>query len=248
MEDGNEGREWEDKAQLIPAFAGALKLRSMSNNAISSNWEELKLLLTWFLGIFGDPKRLYEDHYVRRAHGLVVRGWIAGLEAVTRALLVQMAAALPKPTALPARRAHSAPLGKPKPAAPPDHAPLTDNNAGAPPEIPDSERWTGVSFVLLPPGRSIRIARPAQRLRRAPSAVMAVRPLAYRLEALIRVVAKPERYAERMSQKLHADPRSIGRALRKTSAPGCRSFPCTDVDAAQADARLAGHVFQANTG
>jgi hypothetical protein len=165
-----------------------------------------------------------------------------------------MAAALPKPAAAPACP-RGAPSGaasggrprKPKDAAPPANDPLADN-VGVAPEIPDSERWAGVSFVLLPPVRSTRIARSARRLRRAPSALMAVRPLAYRLEALIRVAAKPEHYAARMSQKLHADPQSIGRALRKTSAPGCRSFPRTDVDAAQAAARLASQVFQADTG
>jgi len=112
-------------------------------------------------------------------------------------------------------------------------------------DVPDSELWADVSFVLVPPKRTDR----AQRSKRGkPSSLMKTRPLAYRLEALIRVAERPEHYARRLAVRLHADPDLAFRLLRQPTPIGCQSFPRYDVGRAQAHGWLAYDTFAPDTG
>jgi hypothetical protein len=211
----------------------------MTNAA--TTWDELKDLLRWFAAIFGQPKDLYEDQVVRKKHGLLIRGWIAGLEAIARALLMAMAAALPKPEATPRPPKRRA---KTKRAARAPHPAASDIAVGVI-EAPDSELWADVSFVLVPKKRSGRVKRSA---RGKPSGLMKTRPLAYRLEALIRVAERPEHYARRLAVRLYAEPNLAFRLLRQPAPIGCESFPREEVGRAQAHGWMAYDAFTANTG
>ena len=210
----------------------------MTTAADAPTWDDLKDLLRWFGSLFGDPKRIYEDQVVKKKFGLIIRGWLAGLEAIARSLLMMMAAQLPKPEGRP-QTPRVMPPRSWKPAGPPEIIPGVF-------EAPDSKTWTGVSFQLIPPlpmeGASWRASSGL------PATMMRTKPLAYRLEALIRVIEKPERYAERLSRRLHAESSLALRVLHQPNPPDCRSFPRHDVAHVQSHGWLAYDSFKSDTG
>jgi hypothetical protein len=83
----------------------------MTDAGDGTMWDELKALLRAVAAIFGDPVSLWNDQALPRGEALALRGWRRALEAAARALLLVMAARLPRPRpgrARTARRAHGA--------------------------------------------------------------------------------------------------------------------------------------------
>ncbi|NIR60744.1 MAG: hypothetical protein GWO02_15175 [Gammaproteobacteria bacterium] len=202
-------------------------------------WTELKVLLRLVAAIFGEPASLLEEGAVARREGELLRGWLSALEAIARALLLAMAASLPRPTC------GRAPAGRwVRPArteqvhADRDNEPWTDGAAAV--DRPGSERWAGVAFRASPRSRGARGMRASTG---APRGLLFTRPLAYRLEALIRVAEAPQPYARRLARRLRAEPGLAARVLRAPPAGACAP-PCADlVEQALFRARQAGAVF-----
>jgi hypothetical protein len=189
---------------------------------------ELKQLVRSFVAVFGDPAALYTERAMLRRDALALIEWLRAMERLTRALLVTLAARLPRPA--PVLRASTSPALRKQISAlrtrrdAEDHGdggttlrsptePSPDQIAAA---IAQSERWTGVSFraLVARPGRASGAARST------PWRFVETRPLAYRLEALIRVVQDPERYARRLAKRLWAEPLASARALAPMARPG----------------------------
>jgi hypothetical protein len=194
-------------------------------------WEELKALLRDVGAIFGDPASLWSERVLPRGEALSLRGWLAALEAAARALLLVMAARLPRPEPGPhvARRARP-PAGAARPEPPHEDAPDT--------ETPGSERWAGVVFRALPP-KGGRPGRPAPARR-----FVSCRTLARRFEALIRVAEAPEAYARRLARRLYGSPALAARVLGPPPARGGRPPPWGDLpEAARTHAVAAAAAF-----
>ena len=208
-------------------------------------WSDVAERLRWLTVLFGHPVEILHGVRLAPRDARILRGWLAGLEALVRALLLMLAAEIdppPRPPAAPQRAKHPA---QPPPAA-----------ADALAE-PDSARWRGVAFRTFPrPNHASPAARRrhSQSLRGRAGAGGGPRPvdaapLAKRFEALFRVADAPERHARRLALRLSRRPgRDHPRLLRPP--PGCRhptSVPpglWDDVLAAQ-DAARAVHPLHA---
>jgi hypothetical protein len=190
-------------------------------------WEDLATLLRWAAALFGEPASLHHDRLVERSRGLALRGWLRGLEAIARALLLMAAAALTRPAPARSRAPRAAPPARDA------GDPSTDDGAADP-----SERWAGVAFRLAPPASRASLGRD----RWPPAPLIRTAPLAVRFEALIRVAEAPGRYVRRMSRRLHAAPSLARLAARILRWPGTRDDegpPRDDIARAQAHAWLA---------
>ncbi|NIR58625.1 MAG: hypothetical protein GWO02_03455, partial [Gammaproteobacteria bacterium] len=151
-------------------------------------WDALKALVRLFAQLFGQPADLLEEGAMRRAEARLVSGWLRGLERVARALLLVMAAGLPKPAPGRARRGRRAPVTIP----PKDETPSDLR----PPDTPPSEAWAGVAFRALPPDSSGPSGPHRSRT------LVLVRGYAYRIEAIIRVAEAPMPFARRLARRL----------------------------------------------
>jgi hypothetical protein len=194
----------------------------MNSPADRPGFADLAQLLRWVAALFGEPAEILDELVLEPRRGARLRGWLRALEAIARALLVLAAVDGPAPRPVPFRpRA-------PRPFLHDD--PLTDEV-----DEPGSERWAGVAFRLVPP----RPGAPSDAARGRPAGCVLTRPLAFRLEALIRVAEAPERYARRLARRLARAPGLAGRMLRRPARAGCPEFPDDDVGRAQGWAWMA---------
>jgi hypothetical protein len=161
-------------------------------------WEELKKSLRDAARIWGAPRDLWGEHVLPRADTRLLRGWLAALETIARALLMIMAVRLPD---LPPERSPRRVCGRPKQTS---VAPrCSPRGLFRPGEPYDSDRWAGVAFRIAPnAGSGERGAG-----RRTPASRFDfVHGLALRFEALIRVAENPRPYARRLARRLRAEP------------------------------------------
>jgi hypothetical protein len=202
-------------------------------------WAEIKALLRWTAIVFGAPVDLAQQETMPRREAERLRRWLAVLEAMARALLLALAARLPRP----------APSASSKPRRSRDSREMdksrfeTNESRPETDESQDSQRWTGVSFPALP-----RPPRPRTRTDGGTHrTVVWTEGLARRFEAVIRVAENPEAYARRLARRLRAEPAAAPRLLR---APGLRErwLPRETLEAAQAEGRRALAAFQPDTG
>jgi hypothetical protein len=159
------------------------------------SWEDFAVLLRLAMAIAGAPVALLAREVVARTEALQIRALLRTLEGVARALLLIMVAGMTDAAgSRSAARARAARSGERR------AAPTADEVIAAGEDEASSERWAGVVFRALP--------RPLGRCggdtNRAPAHLCGTRPLALRLEALIRVAAAPERYARRLRRLLAA--------------------------------------------
>src|SRR5690606_3870320 len=108
-----------------------------------------KGLVRLMAAVFGAPADLLAEGAVSRREGALIRSWLEALEGIARALLLAMAARLPR--SAPSRGGRRPPRRK---VGAPDTA-LADGesrpDALPDDELPDSERWAGVVFRALSP-------------------------------------------------------------------------------------------------
>jgi hypothetical protein len=199
------------------------------NAAATDLWPDLAQLLRWAAALWGEPRALMAARAMDRREARELRGWVRALEAIARALLLAMALRLPEPSAK-APKAPNEPRLRPAPVRELGYDPSTED---------DSERWAGVRFRLLPPASG----GPAEGPCRRPFPLVPTGPLAFRLEALIRVAEAPGPRAARLARLLAARRRAGAdptlRILRSPAALGAATFPRDDVARAQVRAWLA---------
>jgi hypothetical protein len=104
-----------------------------------------------------------------------------------------------------------------------------------------SERWRGVWFRYASRVARRPAARESRRERDGaiPRQFVESALLALRFEALIRTAESPERYARRLAWRLADGRATEQRLLRPLPRKGSAGLPRDDVEAAQAEARLA---------
>jgi hypothetical protein len=186
----------------------------MIDASAKPTWEELAQLIKWALALFGAPAELAAEVLAPRRSALAIRGWLAALEGMARALLLTMTFSLPGPNVIPGRARRRV---RPAPAAPDrGHDPFAEFFVEDPEaEPPPSEGWAGVAFRTLPSSRSTTPGGP----RKPALHHLPTRSLALRLEALIRVAEAPEVYARRLARtlarrRLRNSPPLVPRILR----------------------------------
>jgi hypothetical protein len=157
-------------------------------------WEDLATLLRWAMAIAGAPVALLAREVVVRTEALEIVALLRTLEGVARALLLIMVAGIEPPARATPRRGRATESAERR-AAPTANEIIA---AGEDEDEASSERWAGVAFRALPPP----LGRCSGETRGAPAHLRSTRPLALRLEALIRVAAAPERYARRLRRLL----------------------------------------------
>jgi hypothetical protein len=185
--------------------------------------------------IFGEPALLLADVVLPRREGRRLMAWLAALESLARALLLVMAARLPRPAPAKARPRRTRGSG----------AALDQNTEEHPPsaEPPGSELWAGVVFHAAPRRRG-----GPRGPETPPRRFLPARALAYRFEALIRVAETPEPFARRLARRLWAEPALAADVLRGPDGEGGPP-PWDDlIGAARAQARAAAPVFSPDTG
>ncbi len=193
---------------------------------------ELKVLVRWAAVAFGAPLDLWARETMPRREAERLRGWLGALEAVARALLLALAAGLPKPELSTPRTPR--PSGDSRESIESDREmdrsrPETDEFQDSE-DSEDSGRWRGVVFAALPrPARSRARGEDAGRGR----SFVWSRSLARRLEAVIRVAENPEAYARRLARRLHATPAAVGRRLLAERSQRRPGLPQQAIEAAR---------------
>jgi hypothetical protein len=135
------------------------------------------------MSAFGAPAEILARAWYARTEGAKLARYVLTLEILVRRFLLALA-----------RTLHLAP---PTPSR--ARAPRAAQQAPEPTPDTPSETWRGLSFNVLPqtPSRA-HACRRSKRTRR----LWLAAKLAKRLEAAIRVILSPERYARRLARKL----------------------------------------------
>jgi hypothetical protein len=170
------------------------------------SWEDFATLLRLAMAIAGAPVVLLARAVVARSEALEIRAVLRTLEGVARAMLLIMVAGMGGDATTRAARGRAARRGERR-AAPTAEEVVA---AGEDADETSSERWAGVAFRALPRPLGRRVGGET---RAAPARLCSARPLALRLEALIRVAAAPERTARRLRRLLAARGGSNGPPL-----------------------------------
>ncbi|MBI1185745.1 MAG: hypothetical protein GC206_00120 [Alphaproteobacteria bacterium] len=187
----------------------------------SDLWSAAIDRLSWLRGLFGSPFAfLRQRGALSRDERNDVLAHLRPLERLVRATLMLMALA---------------DQGPPRPASVPKRRP---RRTIAAPRWPgeDSSAWRGVAFrVLASPARPRRRA-----VRAAPATIFHRYPLAKRMEAIARVLARPERWIARLAQTFRTRTTSASRARAALGrygphAPGAIAAAAALIDAARRD-------------
>ncbi|MGE3142216.1 MAG: hypothetical protein AB7L65_02750 [Hyphomonadaceae bacterium] len=151
-------------------------------------WARFKEIVREACAVLGWPAAIAALGLIERRFADLTLQGLRGLEAIARRLLLADAAVL----APPPRRACKGRACKRPPAAP------------ACGELGESApRWRGVAFKLL--AASARGRAQARYLPVPQPALVSARPLALRLEALLRVARNPAPYAMKLARRLARD-------------------------------------------
>lgn len=208
MENGQNSPGWID-TRLDAYDPPCPEERFTSANAFAAlvhAWDLLRLVLVRFW----TPQQLANLPHIRQARRLEFLDWLQPLELMLRRMLFIEAAAL------------ASTLPEPAPRRPVQRKPTTSSRTTRPFDPDCPEAWR-VSFNTMPLARAgglrraCNVERRSEKPRESQRTVDA-RPLAFRLEALIRIAADPlvwvKRLAVRMRRQGAPSPRHLAKPHR----------------------------------